>query len=1128
MLNKKYQVILDNLLDVSDNDSSIFTKVDNKDFFDITKLFGLEKTKALINSNEITYSVFDQYHANLITQAQELTTFEQLQDFINQNKNEFINQEIKFDNFDQTKNQVVDLLAKKLNQNNLVWKILNNKVNNILDQTNIWALHVGFMFITFRKNDRTIYAPLFFKKVNIIFEDGKPSLHFYDEIEMNEKLFYYLKNQGYEFPFNMKPGVQKISEVVWAFKNKFQNAYQMPNTILQPFSNQVATLVNNKEIKFTPGIVVGLYQSFNGHARNRMKEIIEKNELDSIIEVEFNKNKYKDKINKWIYNPKLSLFKIAESNLSQDKAILSSLNQNTVIWGPPGTGKTQTIANILTNILIFDKNVLVASQKKAALEVLKTRLDQLNIFALFILTNKEMRKDSFYQPIQKYIELIENFDSASEIEHSPNINSEELDFISQSSEYLNIPTSKQALEAYYYLSKHKPDFDFEKDIDFIINLPKKIKYPSGTFKGNTAKELIKRSNIKYFPFTSKYFELKRMGKQIDGELKGFKGDLQELIDLLREGSNNLPLSDEKNPFNYLNKLIKLNKRVNRDLVVADQEVVKNIILERVVAKIKQFDPETKELFSDFVKSARMLNLEPHQFIKKYLKIINILYPIIITTLNTDLSHYSKEEFDYVVLDEASQIYIEQALPILYLGKIKIISGDVQQMRPVNWFGNHIYDKSVFGNVESILEYAISLGVHQILLDKNYRSNHAELMTFSSRFFYDSKLDVIDTAKTATSKPIELINIDGQWESGINKNEAKEAIRLVINNLEKYNKIILLAFNSKQANYIIDIIYKKFPRLENAINNKKLLVRNLENIQGDEADLVIVTLAYDKTTRLANTYVCKANGRNALNVAISRAKEKMIVIKTIKADQIVKTTEITEDLKTFRNWLKFLEMNQEQKNKILNNVFKHNSTNEFLLANKNNWFNEMVYNKIAPLIANEPNAELFKNYTVGSVVIDLVITYNKKPYKCIIFDNFNYGNNIENYALLRDKIRFLKSKKYDIAVFNPISWIKYQNRIARWCSYNNYASFNKDNLNNHTSSYFINKESITYQTLEESLLGVEKEFDALGKTKVVKLKDKNVKINGSNPKGLTQTKVIEVVENDSVTIDLTTNDNTINK
>ncbi|WAM03573.1 hypothetical protein ONA22_00610 [Mycoplasmopsis cynos] len=85
--------------------------------------------------------------------------------------------------------------------------------------------------------------------------------------------------------------------------------------------------------------------------------------------------------------------------------------------------------------------------------------------------------------------------------------------------------------------------------------------------------------------------------------------------------------------------------------------------------------------------------------------------------------WDKEELDYAILDESSQIFIEKGLPILYLAKTKILAGDPEQMRPSNWFGSRSTDDTIFGKVDSLLDYASSLNVTQILLDKNYRSKH---------------------------------------------------------------------------------------------------------------------------------------------------------------------------------------------------------------------------------------------------------------------------------------------------------------------------------------------------------------------------------------------------------------------
>lgn len=104
---------------------------------------------------------------------------------------------------------------------------------------------------------------------------------------------------------------------------------------------------------------------------------------------------------------------------------------------------------------------------------------------------------------------------------------------------------------------------------------------------------------------------------------------------------------------------------------------------------------------------------------------------------------------------------------------------------------------------------------------------------------------------------------------------------------EYKKIILLTLNSNQKQFVESTIYgeSQYSEIIEMLGSGKVLLRNLENIQGDEADLVIVSVAYDKNASLGATYVAKPEGKNALNVAISRAKDKMIVYKSISSDDV---------------------------------------------------------------------------------------------------------------------------------------------------------------------------------------------------------------------------------------------------
>ncbi|VEU59878.1 hypothetical protein [Mesomycoplasma neurolyticum] len=136
------------------------------------------------------------------------------------------------------------------------------------------------------------------------------------------------------------------------------------------------------------------------------------------------------------------------------------------------------------------------------------------------------------------------------------------------------------------------------------------------------------------------------------------------------------------------------------------------------------------------------------------------------------------------------------------------------MQPTSWFSTRSDIEDIeLGNIESILNYAVYKGIYSILLDKNYRSNFASLMTFSSKHFYNSKLDVIDKLTTFDEEPIEVYDINGEWKNKSNLEEAKLVVELAQANLSKYNKIIILTFNRPQRELIENIIFNKYLELE---------------------------------------------------------------------------------------------------------------------------------------------------------------------------------------------------------------------------------------------------------------------------------------------------------------------------
>lgn len=98
-----------------------------------------------------------------------------------------------------------------------------------------------------------------------------------------------------------------------------------------------------------------------------------------------------------------------------------------------------------------------------------------------------------------------------------------------------------------------------------------------------------------------------------------------------------------------------------------------MFLKKTVEKMHNFTEEQKRQYTAFAMAIRTAHLRPFKFFHRHKEMIKYLFPVIVTTPEVDLSIWDKNEFDYAILDESSQIFIEKGIPILYLAKKKNIS-----------------------------------------------------------------------------------------------------------------------------------------------------------------------------------------------------------------------------------------------------------------------------------------------------------------------------------------------------------------------------------------------------------------------------------------------------------------------
>ena len=264
----------------------------------------------------------------------------------------------------------------------------------------------------------------------------------------------------------------------------------------------------------------------------------------------------------------------------------------------------------------------------------------------------------------------------------------------------------------------------------------------------------------------------------------------------------------------------------------------------------------------------------------------------------------KGMFDMVIVDEASQLAAERAMPFLYRGERKVIAGDENQLKPHDLFqmqDEENEDADEILSIESLLNLAKRRHPTHTL-QWHYRSRWQQLIDFSNHAFYNGQLHVAPNVyKNAPDPPIAWFDCDGVWENHANQMEASRVVDEIHRILQdaQQNKTTaptlgVIAFNVGQRDAILDAIETRqdkdpeFARLyslaehpESKKNDDRIFIRNIENVQGDEREVIIFSVGYAKDSngrlRMYFGSLNKEGGENRLNVAITRASKKIIVL-----------------------------------------------------------------------------------------------------------------------------------------------------------------------------------------------------------------------------------------------------------
>lgn len=282
-----------------------------------------------------------------------------------------------------------------------------------------------------------------------------------------------------------------------------------------------------------------------------------------------------------------------------------------------------------------------------------------------------------------------------------------------------------------------------------------------------------------------------------------------------------------------------------------------------------------------------------------------------------------EHFDIVIFDEASQLPTCEAVSALARAKQCVIVGDPKQMPPTSFFSTVKLDEENMDleDLESILDDCLSLSVPSKYLLRHYRSKHESLIAFSNVNYYENKLLTFPSSDDLNRK-VKYHNVKGFYDKGktrTNKFEADEIVQYIkshyLNSQKRKLSLGIVTFSQTQQNLIEDKLQKLFmsdPKLEEFANesNEPLFVKNLENVQGDERDIILFSVCYapDEEGKMSMNFgpLNREGGWRRLNVAVTRARYEMHIFATLQADQIDLSRTSAEGVSGLKAFLQFAD------------------------------------------------------------------------------------------------------------------------------------------------------------------------------------------------------------------------------
>lgn len=651
---------------------------------------------------------------------------------------------------------------------------------------------------------------------------------------------------------------------------------------------------------------------------------------------------YKDTaLGQWIYrniesgNEKNldSLLEVFPMNLEQREAIQNALVNNlTVITGPPGTGKSQVVTNLLINAAWQKKRVLLASKNNKAIDVVESRVNNIGTRPVLLrLGGRDSYQDQLVSHLSNLLATtIDRQDEQDFVERKQefeNIHSELLNIDSQINELVSLRNTVDELD------RDIEDARNELSEDTFV-LIKKRRFSGITPKIKVLLNKLERSLKPKISFFEKMKDL-LFGRQTNKDITDITTELRDTFSEINIKVPSTPLNKSEQQawelFNnqlqrrwnqiervtkYFNALEELQKteslealtKQRLDLIKRMSEKSSTLWKLWLKLQIGRLSSNDRSLLSQYRSTLQMASgSNPTKSVwRNYYNQSQQISHILSTWAVTSLSAkgripLTKDIFDLVIFDESSQCDIASALPLLYRAKQAVIIGDPKQLSHISSISKKQDERLLekYGLLDTYSDWAysynslfdlaagLSCGTGIVDLRDHYRS-HADIIGFSNQFFYDGRLRIA-THYNSLKRPknenagIRWIDIQGRAEKASsgsgsqNKEEAKAVVAELRRLFEQGYKGTIGAVSPfrAQANLIRKLVNDD-SELSLWLSACEFISETVHKFQGDERDIIIFSPVVSREMPHGSTLFLQKTG-NLFNVAITRARAMLIVI-----------------------------------------------------------------------------------------------------------------------------------------------------------------------------------------------------------------------------------------------------------